>query len=145
MLAFRTINKVALTGLISFCSPATSWSQTTIQLTPNDNLASAITAAGPGDILELQGGDYGVLEITKAGGKPGQPITIRSSDVRNPARLSEIDLREVTYLVIDGLVFDYEYSFEDKPNARPFQIFTTRGLVIQNRLHPAFNLILHPR
>lgn len=108
------------------------FAQTTTQLAPGDDLARALSAARPGDVLELQGGDYGALAVKRAGGQPGQPITLRSADPANPARLSEMDLREMTHLVLDGLMFDYTYSSEDKPNLRPFQIFTTRGLTIRN-------------
>ncbi|MFN4128282.1 MAG: right-handed parallel beta-helix repeat-containing protein [Paracoccaceae bacterium] len=101
-------------------------------LAPGDDLAAAIAAAAPGDTLELQGGDYGTLTVKRAGGQPGQPVTLRSADPADPARLSGMDLREMTHLVLEGLLFDYVYSPKDKPYIRPFQVSTTRGLTIRN-------------
>ncbi len=129
-----TLLKVTLAFLFGLSQPMTVWSQTTTTLAPGDNLAAALRAAKPGDVIELQGGDYGVLEIKRAGGQAGLPIILRSADPANPARLSEMELREVSHLVIDGLTFDYEYGPDDKPNIRPFRVFTTRGLTIQNSL-----------
>ncbi|MDO9640847.1 MAG: right-handed parallel beta-helix repeat-containing protein [Pseudotabrizicola sp.] len=116
-------------GLLTVAS-----AQTTVRLAPGDNLAEAITAARPGDVLELRGGDYGALTVRRAGGEPGLPVTVRSADPANPARFSELTLHEMTYLVLDGLVFDYRYSAGDKHNIRPFRLLSSRGLTIRNSL-----------
>lgn len=129
----------ALAVLFGLGLPAVTSAQTTVQLAPGDNLAAAITAAKPGDVLELQGGEYGALTVKRAGGKPGMPVTVRSADPTDPARISELKLHEMTYLVLDGLVFDYRYSVGDKSNIRPFQIVTTRGLTIRNSLFDGDN------
>jgi hypothetical protein len=103
-----------------------------VALEPGADLAAALAAAEPGTVLELAGGDYGALAVKGAGGTAEAPVTLRSADPANPARLSRMDLREVTHLVIEGVVFDYEFAPEDPQNLRPFQVFTTRGLTIRN-------------
>lgn len=118
----------------TFLNVGAAFSQTTVSLSPADDLAAAINAAGPGTVLELSGGDYGVLAIKGVGGAEGAPVTLRSKDPARPARLVGLDLREVSHLVLENLFFDYVFQIEDKPNQRPFQVFTTRDLVIRDSL-----------
>lgn len=118
----------------TFLTSSMAFSQSTVSLSPGEDLAAAIKAAGPGTVLELAGGDYGVLAMKGVGGAEGAPVTLRSADPANPARLLGMDLREVSHLVLEDLFFDYEFQIEDKPNQRPFQVFTTRDLVIRDSL-----------
>ncbi|WP_103336427.1 right-handed parallel beta-helix repeat-containing protein [Pseudotabrizicola formosa] len=129
-------NKIIATLAVLFglCLPTVASAQSTVRLAPGDNLAEAVAAARPGDILELEGGDYGALTVRRAGGEPTLPVTVRSADPANPARFSELTLHEMTYLVLDGLVFDYRYSAGDKHNIRPFRLLSSRGLTIRNSL-----------
>lgn len=124
--------KIAVLALCACLVPHALWAQGTTQLKPGDDLAAALQAATPGEIIELVGGDYGALTLRRVSGDAGAPITLRSADPANPARLSEMNLREINHLVIDGLLFDYSYNTEDKSSLRPFQVFTSRDLVIKN-------------
>jgi hypothetical protein len=106
--------------------------QSSFQLKPGDDLGAALASASAGSVLELSGGDYGAFDVRKVSGSVGQPITVRSADPAKPARFSEMDLREVNHVVLDGLLFDYAYSPADKSNLRSFQIFASRDLTIRN-------------
>jgi hypothetical protein len=106
--------------------------QSTVQLKPGDDLGASLASASAGAVIELAGGDYGALDVRKVSGAVGQPITVRSADPAKPARFSEMDLREVSHVVLDGLLFDYTYSPADKSNLRSFQVFASRDLTIRN-------------
>jgi hypothetical protein len=106
--------------------------QSTVQLKPGDDLGAALASASAGSVLELAGGDYGAFDVRRVSGAVGQPITVRSADPAKPARFSEMDLREVNHVILDGLLFDYTYSPADKSNIRTFQVFASRDLTIRN-------------
>lgn len=112
--------------------PQSIFAQTTVQLRPGDDVGAALTSATAGTVIELVGGNYGALSARRISGAVGQSITLRSADPANPARISEMDLREANHLVLDGLLFDYTYSPADKSNLRAFQVFTSRDVVIRN-------------
>jgi hypothetical protein len=113
-------------------APHGLFAQSTVQMRPGDDLASTLAAVPAGTIIELAGGDYGSLDARKVSGAPGRPITLRSADPAKPARISEMNLREVNHVVLDGLLFDYTYSPADKSNIRAFQVFASRDLTIRN-------------
>lgn len=123
----RLVMSAALT---IFTLPA--WAGEVVHLTPGDDLADAVESSVPGTVIELAGGNYGDLRLKEIVGRIEAPITIRSADPENPAHLASFDLREVTDLVFDGLVFDYAYTVGEPLNHRPFQVFATRRLVIKN-------------
>jgi hypothetical protein len=112
--------------------PPAVFAQSTVQLQPGDDLEAALTSASAGTVIELAGGDYGSFDARKIGGAVGQPITLRSADPANPARISEMDLREANHLVLDGLLFDYTYNPADKSSTRAFQVFASRDVIIRN-------------
>lgn len=124
--------KVAFLALCAALLPQGLLAQAKTQLRPGDDLAAAVHAAAPGTILELAGGEYGAFDLKGLGADAGAPITLRSADPANPAKFSEMNLREVNHLVLDGLFFDYTYNVEDKSSIRPFQIFTSRDLIVRN-------------
>ncbi|WP_417807506.1 right-handed parallel beta-helix repeat-containing protein [Thioclava sp.] len=97
-----------------------------------DALANVIGQLAPGDVVALEPGDYPALNLSKLAGDEGEPITFRSSDPQHPARIERMDLREVSHLVFDDLLFDYDFTSDDKANLRPFQVFTARDVTIKN-------------
>jgi hypothetical protein len=113
-------------------TPQSIFAQATVQLSPGDDVGAALHSATAGTVVELAGGIYGALSARRISGAVGQSITLRSADPANPARFSEMDLREANHLVLDGLLFDYTYSPADKSNLRAFQVFTSRDVVIRN-------------
>lgn len=92
----------------------------------SEDLMNALASATGGDTIELAGGDYGDLFL-----KDGKPdfdvtfdteVTIRSANADQPASFSGMDLRGVSNLTFDGLVFDYQFSQDDPSWIRPFQV-----------------------
>ena len=84
-------------------------------------LRAALREARGGEVIALAPGDHGVLEVS--GLAPSGPVTLRSADPDEPARLSGMMLRDVSGLRLEGLVFDYAYEPGTRPTgARPFQI-----------------------
>jgi len=97
-------------------------------------LQSGLTEAAPGAVLRLAGGDYGSLEFSGRLGTAGAPVTLRAADPTNRPRFSGMTLRKVENLVIDGLVFDYDFQLGDKIHNRPFQIIGARNVTVRNSL-----------
>ncbi len=98
--------------------------------TPSE-LSSALRAAKGGETFTLEGGNYGPLKIKKGFKKP---VTIRSASGRAPACFTELRLNNAGNLVLDGLVFDYEYTSGDKDAANRFSILGSRGITITNSI-----------
>ncbi|WP_294606466.1 right-handed parallel beta-helix repeat-containing protein [uncultured Roseovarius sp.] len=91
-----------------------------------EELMNALASASGSDTIELAGGDYG--DLTLIDGKTGfdvtfdTEVTIRSADATQPASFSGLDLRGVSNLTFDGLVFDYVFSADDPSHISPFQV-----------------------
>ena len=92
-------------------------------------LSSALKSAKGGETFTLEGGNYGPLKINKGFKKP---VTIRSASGREPACFTELRLNNAGNLVLDGLVFDYEYASGEKATANRFSILGSRGITITN-------------
>ena len=108
-----------------------------VDLTVRDaaGLHGALRAARGGETIALAPGDYGALEFS--GLAPAAPVTLRSADPADPARLSGMTLRDVSNLRLEGLVFDYAYEPGTRATgARPFQIFGGSDLAI---VHATFD------
>jgi hypothetical protein len=97
-------------------------------------LTAAIAVLAPGDILELEPGDYGTLFLVHLRGSRAQPVVIRSRDPARPAMLSGLDMRDVHHVTLSGLVFDYVFAVGDAGNVRPFQVAGSEGVVIEGSL-----------
>ena len=84
-------------------------------------LREALRGARGGEVIALAPGDHGVLTLSDL--SPSAPVTLRSADPSDPARLSGMMLRDVSGLRLQGLVLDYAYEPGTRPTgARPFQI-----------------------
>ncbi len=77
-------------------------------------LYAALSSAEGGDRIELAAGDYGSLNIT--GVTFSSDVTIVSADPANPAIVRDLDIRDSSHLVFDGILFDYVNAAED-PNS----------------------------
>lgn len=104
-----------------------------------EELMNALASASGGDTIELAGGDYG--DLTLIDGKTGfdvtfdTEVTIRSADATQPASFSGLDLRGVSNLTFDGLVFDYVFSAADPISIRPFQVgYGSSNITIKNSI-----------
>ena len=96
-------------------------------------LLDALRVARGGDTVLLEGGDYGSLFLG-----PGRTrtdfagVTIASADPSDPASFSGLDLREVSGLTLDGLLFDYDAPVGAPTTARPFQLSLSRDVTVRN-------------
>ena len=92
-------------------------------------LRDALGRARGGETIALAPGDYGALAL--AGLAPASPVTLRSADPADPARLSGMTLQDVSNLRLVGLVLDYSYEPGTRPTgARPFQILGGSDIAI---------------
>ena len=101
------------------------------------DLMSALASAKGGDTIELAGGDYGDLTLadgwTDFNVKFETPVTIRSADVELPASFSSLELRGVSNLTLENLVFDYEFDETDAIWVKPFQVLgDSNNIIIRN-------------
>jgi hypothetical protein len=108
-----------------------------VGITDAAGLAGALSTATGGETLRLAPGDYGRLALD-ARRSPQvdfpRPVTLISADPANPAVFTEVALRGVGNLVLDGLRFDYSYAPGDKLYKRPFDFRECRSLTIRNSL-----------
>ena len=98
------------------------------------SLSEALAAAGPGTLVRLPGGDYGKLTLEGGGGAPGNPLVIQAADPANPPRFSGLALNEVSYVVLDGLTFDYTFAPGDLIWEHRFQVNNAHDVTIRNAL-----------
>ncbi|MBE0454274.1 MAG: right-handed parallel beta-helix repeat-containing protein [Roseovarius sp.] len=99
---------------------------TIFSVSNSEELLKALASAKGGDTIELAGGDYGNLTLID-GRTPFNvtfdgEVTIRSADAEQPASFSRMDLRGVSNLTFDGIVFDYQFSLGDPLWVSPFKI-----------------------
>lgn len=97
-------------------------------------LQAELMAAAPGTTLRLAPGNYGSLSMRGGGGLPGAPLILMSADPANPAILQEVYLRDVQYITLETVLFDYTYEPGDAPTFKPFQIIDSVSIVIRNSL-----------
>ena len=73
-------------------------------------LMAALKSATGGETIRLAAGDYGKFFLSLARDPWAHfdtPVTITSADGNNPAKLTGLDLRDVSGLTFDHLLFDY--------------------------------------
>ncbi|OOY07642.1 right-handed parallel beta-helix repeat-containing protein [Thioclava sp. F36-7] len=104
------------------------------QVSDTAGLARIGAKLAPGDTVLIAPSDYDALDLRGLTGREDAPITFRSADPDNRAVIAQMNLREVSHVVIEAVTFDYRYSDGDRSNTRPFQVFTTRDLTIRDVL-----------
>ncbi|WP_044025832.1 right-handed parallel beta-helix repeat-containing protein [Roseobacter litoralis] len=97
--------------------------------------------AQAGDVLVLQGGEYGILALWPKGKVdprfPG-PVTLRSKDSQQPAIFTGLRLNDAQNMVFQQILFDYRAtsgSFKE----RPFEIKNARNIVITDSVFDGDN------
>ncbi|MBP1804923.1 right-handed parallel beta-helix repeat-containing protein [Rubellimicrobium aerolatum] len=105
-----------------------------IRLADPSELAGALVASEGGDVLLLAGGDWGRLEIVRRDWPEGAPLVLRSADPADPPRFSTARVALTGNVVLDGLVFDYDFTPGDPPHLRPFEITNSRGVTLRDAL-----------
>ncbi|PIB26769.1 hypothetical protein BFP76_10980 [Amylibacter kogurei] len=98
---------------------------------PNE-LKSALSGAKSGDTIALSGGDYGGLYLN--GAKFSQPITIKSANVKSPAKFSEMVLDGVSGISLQSLIFDYDHSSGDDYYIQPFTVRNSKNVSLYNSI-----------
>lgn len=97
--------------------------------------AAELTAqieAGGGTIV-LEGGSYGLLDLRESW-PAGSPLVLRSADPQNPAVFSELKIHSARNIVLQGLVFDYDFTPGDSSDLAPFRIGKSHGIKVQGCL-----------
>jgi hypothetical protein len=108
--------------------------QSTLTVSGPSELEAALQQAGRGSILQLAGGDYGIVDLQRIGGTVDQPIIIRSADRADRARFSRFKLDSAQNIVLADLVFDYAFAPGHPRHIRPFRIINSTGIVVRNCL-----------
>src|SRR6056297_174587 len=102
-----------------------------------DELLSALSSATGGDTIELAGGDYGSLSLidgtTDFSVDFDAAVTIRSADPETPASFAWMNLRGVSNLTFDSVVFDSIFTGAEVWTA-PFKVHDSTGITIRNSL-----------
>ena len=93
-------------------------------------LSAALSSAEGGDRIVLAGGDYGSLDIR--GVTFSSDVTIVSADPANPAIVRELDIRDSSHLVFDGILFDYVAGPDATDWSRPFSVEDSAYITIRN-------------
>lgn len=106
--------------------------QAQILHTTPDEFQAHLAAAEPGMVLLMAPGDYGLVSLRRIGGSTQAPLVLRSADPAQPAIISEMVLREVQNLTLDGILFDHSFELGDPRHFRPFQVLDSENIVIRN-------------
>lgn len=93
-------------------------------------LLDALSKATGGDVIQLNGGDYGKLNLSNV--SFASNVTITSSSTSNPAVFSGVDLRQVKGITFDGVIFDYKSAPGTVTYNRPFSISDSENVTIKN-------------
>lgn len=124
-----------LAGLVlctmAVCEPVRA---ETVNVDTVASLGQALADALPGTEIVIAPGDYGPLLLRGGGGTPEAPIILRSADAADPAKFDAMNLRNVQYLVLQDLNFDYVFTDEDDADLRPFQVIECAGIAIRDSL-----------
>ncbi|SDF16691.1 LamG-like jellyroll fold domain-containing protein [Limimaricola pyoseonensis] len=107
-----------------------------IRIEDAEGLARALAAAQGGEVLLLEGGQYGRLALQH--GRMGQnaefasEVVIRSADPDDPAVFDAVTLRGAANLSLEGVVVDYVYSPGDPHWTRAVSITDSRDIAIRD-------------
>lgn len=111
---------------------AMAQAETVIKIGSAAELSAALETLSAETVLELAAGDYGSLALRGKGGRAEAPVVLRSAESANPARFSAMDLRDVSHLVLENLVFDYTYSADQPLHYRPFAIANGENITLRD-------------
>lgn len=98
-------------------------------------LYDALSKADGGETVLLQGGDYGAFDLNQQSGfdyRFTSEVTIASADPSDPAKFSEMNIRDAANLTFDGVTFDYDFDGSDPYHIRPFVVNSGENIAIRN-------------
>lgn len=128
----RSVLAMVFWTLIGPIGPVQAESLVTVS--NRDDLILALKRVEPGTALLLAGGDYGEMSFKDLHGSKDAPILIRSADQNDPVLFSRMNLRDSSYVTLEGLLFDYRFQAGDKSNLRPFKITKSRNVILRNSI-----------
>ena len=107
----------------------------TFRISNSAQLDTAIGAARAGDMLLLEGGGYGLLDLN--GNKSSHldfdsTVTIRSADPGDPATFDGLKIRETANVSIENVRFDFTTDAGTSVNATPFRVDRSSGISIRD-------------
>lgn len=106
----------------------------TITVSTVNELNAALKTSSPKDTILLKGGDYGSFTLS-AKSKMDlnfEGVTVKSADPEDPAVFRSMALDGVSNLVVEGVVFDYEFKAGDPAHLRPFSVVNSTGVTIKD-------------
>jgi hypothetical protein len=89
-------------------------------------LQQAIGSASAGQVILLEPGDYGTLQLRGLRGG----ITLRSANPADMAKFSALFVEDVQNLVLDSLAFNYRFGSDDPKEGQTFRIANSRNVTI---------------
>jgi len=102
------------------------------QVSSVPELQHALENVSDGMTVTLAPGDYGALFLKRF--TVNAPVTIRSKDLADPARFSGMDIRDVSGLTLENVIFDYDFQAGDKLKVRPFRVRNSKNITIRGAL-----------
>jgi parallel beta-helix repeat protein len=121
-------------AVVSFMLMGSAQAQAeTIQVATMKELKRALAQARGGETLLLAPGNYGALVLKKKNGaRSTRPVVLRSANADAPAVLTGMNLRHMSHLTFEGVVFDYRFSAGQPLQVKPFKISESRHITIRN-------------
>jgi|GEM_PF-839738 hypothetical protein len=112
-------------------------SDITITVSTQAELYAALQNATGGETILLAAGNYGDIRLgdfTPYACDFSSQVTLASADQEDMAVFSSVDLRGVSNLSFDSLIFDYEYSAGDVAWVSTFLVSNSNSISITNSL-----------
>jgi PKD repeat protein len=107
----------------------------TVNVSDAAGLMKALAGAAGGDVIVLQGGDYGRLSLTDQKNffaDYASQVTIVSADPGNPAVFTSLMLKGIDNLKFDSVKFDYKAVALAKTTVAPFTLEGCTKITIAN-------------
>lgn len=107
-----------------------------IRVSNSEQLMTALRGATGGETIKLRGGDYGALDLRDGrngfSGDFASEVTIVSKNIDNPATFSTLNVKGVSNLTLDGLVFDHTFVEGDPDWLKRFKIWDSSDIKVTN-------------
>jgi hypothetical protein len=104
----------------------------TVSVSNASDLQRALDSAARGDVIVLDGGNYGSLSLNGSSRRADytfDDLTIKSRSGSDPAVFNAVNLANVTNVTFDGVTFDFN---EKSGSSKPFVFNSTRGVSVIN-------------
>lgn len=129
------LSEPAAEPLTTMSSPALPDGGAAIRVGTAAELKAALAGSTGGEVIILEGGDYGSLYFGHKGldgSGYADTVTLRAADHGAPPVFSSLILNGVQNLELDGLAFSYDWQEGHHAGANPFQVNDSSGIAIRN-------------